>query len=1165
MHRFVALALTLLLAAAAPAASTLLVFANDFQFPGGWMVDLRSGSMGARILRSPGTDINALTGVNVPVAGDYKVWVRTVDFPDAEPRTRTFAVAVNGRRLPHDAGRHGRRGWAWEPVGEVKIEAGETILEIIDVSRFWGRCDALLLSNDAGFDPNGKPWSALLKLKTTPITLTPDSGSDTVDPSATTTLSGPGRQVATLENAAARVRFFEHTDAQGATLLRRETNVRTAEGWVAVPSEAAAESLFVLHSPNKNVDTSVMHPRWNNPDNQVVIRSGGRTYRTATDTANPYRAGARTDYVARSATTLPDGSVQLSFHPNIGGNAATASDTAEPLTAVWRTAPGGGDFDVSVTVKALHDGFYSVGQAPFVAQSPKDVRFNLLPPLYQYQRAPRAAMAVPSSATPHPLSVIELAATATRPAITLGVAADPAELPFEWPNPLNARYGFALQSEDGRLQPAIFRPLLGLGDSRWRRDEARTLRWRILARVGDWRGTLAYATHRIFGVTDYRQPVNASLTDAALNIVELMRNETAAGWDRSLRGFWNIEGDGLATQASPLVLLSAAVLTDDEAFYVSHGLPAIEWTLTRATAHFARVVPKAQPPYVNDKDIEITSPSRFYGAAYWQGVHSLLGNANPWVADLVKRAAAAGPRQRWVPKFSDALALYRLDPSPEHLATAVRQAEDFVAMELNGRKTGDIGYGPFYNHDFIPVWWDLLALHELTGDARWLEAAETGGMLTVAGLRSHPQPTTPTVTVHPGGKFIGNPALWWRGHEQYRLGVPRKPGDVTEKQVPSWQVSPVGLGFEQPVTFYIGTGTGETDGFQHIMMSSWTPGLLRLHAATGKDVYRDFARGGIVGRFTNYPGYYLRGFTDKVHEADYPLKGPDITSIYYHHIPVHLAFTLDWLFAEAELRSKGAIKFPFGHQLGYVWFNSRIFGADGGEVFGDTGARPLLPRGVKVPDAGLNWIAARTADRLWIILMNDAPSARPATVELDAAALGLRVDQPVLVHTPGGEPPRSIAFEKLASSVSVPPRGLIALGFAATPEPEKPSLPPVAASPLVVPIGGDQGNVLAWRIRSPFGRDSIYVCLDGGPARKAGVELLLEEDSATEPRVVTRYPYEFSVHPIPVDKTVSFRIRITHTDGVVAESAALQLPGITPPEAARPSSPDLPAKTAATP
>ncbi|MFH1497565.1 MAG: hypothetical protein ABII82_07035, partial [Verrucomicrobiota bacterium] len=941
-----------------------------------------------------------------------------------------------------------------------------------------------------------------------------------------------GREVAVLAGGGARLRFVSHPADGGGAVVRRVTEVRVADGWV--PVSDAAESILVLRDATNTVEAGQINPRWHNPANELVIRSGGRDYRTAADSANPWRAAPSVSLVARTAVTRPDGSVSLALD-GPGGETATLT---------WSLAPGGGDFAAAVSYTPLRDGFASVGLAPFAPRDAGAVAFNLLPPLYQFQRLPVRPMSVPSSVTPQPLALIELAPDAGRPAVTLGVAADPADLPFDWPDATNARYGFTLQSDDGRLQPAAFRPLLGLGDSEWPAGETRVLRWRVLARPGDWRETLAYASESIFGVTDYRHSLGGSLTDAALNMIDLMRDPERGGWDPELRGFWNIEGRGVATQAAPLAVLSAAVLTEDEALYASHALPSVEWTLTRPIAHFAREVPDTHPPYVNEKSIRITTPSRFFGAAHWQGVDALLGaQANPWAGDLVKRAAAAGPRQKWVPAFADTLALYRLDPSPELLERASVQAAAWVAREIDGRKTGDLGYTPFYNHDFIPVWWDLLALHELTGEARWLEAARTGGMLTVAGLRSHPRPDAPEKTIHPGGDFTGNNTLWWRGEERFRLGLPRTPGDVVEKTVPAWQVSPVGLGFEQPSTFFAGGGRGNAEGFQTIMMSSWTPALLRLHAATGQAVYRDYARGGIVGRFANYPGYYLRGFTDLVHDADYPLKGPDVTSFYYHHIPVHLAFTLDWLFAEASLRSAGAITFPWVQQAGYVWFNNRIYGQSGGEIFGHKNARPVLPKGITVADPGLNWIAARTPDRLWVVLMNDAAEARPARVRLDAAALGVDTTRPVLVHLPGEVAPRPFT-----PSLTVPPRGLVALSYASADAPRA-ALPPVAAEPLRAGLGVPWGDVLAWRIRSPFGRDSIYVCLDGRPDEGARVELLLEEDDpAAGPRVANRFPFEFTVHPLPPEQSARFRLRLTAPDGTATLSPRFELPGISRPQ-----------------
>ncbi|WP_315817135.1 hypothetical protein [Paraflavitalea speifideaquila] len=91
----------------------------------------------------------------------------------------------------------------------------------------------------------------------------------------------------------------------------------------------------------------------------------------------------------------------------------------------------------------------------------------------------------------------------------------------------------------------------------------------------------------------------------------------------------------------------------------------------------------------------------------------------------------------------------------------------------------------------------------------------------------------------------------------------------------------------------------------------------------------------MIGRFTNYPGYYATGFTDITLQPDFPYKGPDVSSIYYHHIPPHLAFTLDYVITEAMQRSNGKVQFPYGKQDGFVWFNNRVFGGGKGTIMDD--------------------------------------------------------------------------------------------------------------------------------------------------------------------------------------------------------------------------------------
>ena len=120
---------------------------------------------------------------------------------------------------------------------------------------------------------------------------------------------------------------------------------------------------------------------------------------------------------------------------------------------------------------------------------------------------------------------------------------------------------------------------------------------------------------------------------------------------------------------------------------------------------------------------------------------------------------------------------------------------------------------------------------------------------------------------------------------------------MPSKNVPAWMVANSGLGVEQLSTYYDSIGNR---GMQNILMSAWAPHLLRLYNQTGREIFLDYARNGVIGRFANYPGYYVSGYTDAYLDPCYPCCGPDVTDIYYHHIPAQSAFALDFLMAEAE-------------------------------------------------------------------------------------------------------------------------------------------------------------------------------------------------------------------------------------------------------------------------
>lgn len=142
-------------------ASAATIFVETEAFPelGGWSLDTQfthivgSSYLLAHGLGKPVAD--AETTIDIPAAGDYRVWARTKDWvahwnaPGAPGR---FQVLVNGKPLDTEFGTEGA-DWHWQSGGKVTLPQGPCKLALHDLTGFDGRCDALLLSSDPQFVP----------------------------------------------------------------------------------------------------------------------------------------------------------------------------------------------------------------------------------------------------------------------------------------------------------------------------------------------------------------------------------------------------------------------------------------------------------------------------------------------------------------------------------------------------------------------------------------------------------------------------------------------------------------------------------------------------------------------------------------------------------------------------------------------------------------------------------------------------------------------------------------------------------------------------------------------------------------------------------------------------------------------------------------------------
>jgi hypothetical protein len=555
-------------------------------------------------------------------------------------------------------------------------------------------------------------------------------------------------------------------------------------------------------------------------------------------------------------------------------------------------------------------------------------------------------------------------------------------------------------------------------------------------------------------------------------------------------------------------------LGQDEDFYIKRALPTIEYTLSRRGYRWSNKLGSTYTPTASS--LKLSPYSKEFNVAYFEGLDKLLKGANPWLADIALPNGALRSSNTWTEK----LAAYRLTQEASWLNAAISAANAFLVNDVYGTKTVPITESGFYNTTFYPNWWDLTDLYEITKNSKYLEAAEKSAFYTIAGLRSYPTVAADQQTIHPGNTYSGVKRIWWKGTELFRLGYPRTAGDVLEKQVTQDLVSPIGLGIEAPTTFsFIKTPVS------HIFMSSWAPNLLRIFQYNNRDIFQTYARNSIIGRFSNYPGYYAQGFTDLPLKPDYPYTGPDVTSIYYHHIPAQLAFTVDFLMTEAMQRSQGNINFPYSRQEGYVWFNNRIFGGGKGKIYSDKEATLLLKKDlIQVDNPEVNYVTAMSENTFWVILLNESSTASSVNLTL-MDSVNVAANSTSQFYSNDNCNSVATAMTGHTVQTTLDSKSVSALSFPLSTPYTEAKVVKLTEGMQTLTVDNDWGKFYVFRIRSPFGWDSIYAYLDTPPLENA--EANLQSNTITETVKRIAYPYEWSLYYVAYNKQVVLNLRLT--------------------------------------
>ncbi|PZF85755.1 golvesin C-terminal-like domain-containing protein [Jiangella anatolica] len=783
--------------------------------------------------------------------------------------------------------------------------------------------------------------------------------------------------VATIAGDRHRVTFHRASWDGGHTYVR-DLEVRTSGGWLPV-TDAGARF-----------------------DEQWIVLTG--------DDGNPtdYYTSMTPRWVAfDSLAQVDERTVELRSTPPGGYD----------LTVRWSLA--GANPELQWTLTAGEAGHYVVGYQSVDAVTPDEVD-EVLCGSWQHARVIGGAQSLGAWELFAPMSLTQR--RVGEHDVTLGVYTPGEVLLFEHerePGPDGQPFGMSLRNDDRDVQPVVFAPQAGRR-SPLAAGESRGYAFGLYAGAGTVYQAYTDLVRHEYGYTDYRRNVyETSLTDTVHNLIDLVLVEpdgddgesfvlSFSGWWNRAKGFVDIENDQAVRTPIAGVLLSAYHLTGAAGLYERRARPLVEYHLSRA-GHGSTPV-KGAPVYGNPDLYRI---GRIPGdASTLVPLYEQTRGQNAGLHALARQLIRQRPGRDARTPMSTPLQAYVLTGNEAYLAEARAEARRLIRDQIMRPYTKNAAENEFGYH-YVKAWTELLVLFELTGEQEFLDGSYREAQRYLGVMNVRPVPDT-TVTV-PNQPFIDNQIDWWK--------TPLLPDypqtTVPSEEVPAWMVSSSGITFEQLSTFKTSAGAVNPGG-GFTWIPAWAPFFLRLAHHTGDDLFRDVAHNLVVGRFTNYPGYYNRQFSVAHMKPDFPYQGPPgAGAIYFHHIPAQLGLALDYLITEHQTRSGGEIDFPRQFETNYVFFKFATYGHAPGTFHGEDGVWPYFPKGLVVLDnPQVNWLTAVGNGSLYVSLTNESETAERVTVDVATAGTGLarRAGNRVEVLSGSGRAVSALRPESLSGS-----------------------------------------------------------------------------------------------------------------------------------------------------
>lgn len=776
-------------------------------------------------------------------------------------------------------------------------------------------------------------------------------------------------------------------------------------GLASTPAEAVDNQRIDLAGPDGRVRWIRDAGGWTTESIQVRTPSGWRTVFTPAGGYGVLNSTAATP-PDREAVRRAEVGQLIELRARV---ASTDGDTARfrcehprgSLTATWRVDAAHGDLLVTLAWTPRRAGWYSLPSPTLATVADADLAWGVLPGYWSTstlaenaEHSSRYNIGLPDMpllAEERSTTSLVAAVQSAADAATLAVVAEPDLARDPWPDDSTNQNAWhvasSLRSWNAALSPTLFSPVLGQHGS-WREaGETVSVTFRYVLTPGAWHEVTEHVMQNVYPIGGYLELARAQ--DSLSHRINRMHDFLVTPDSRWHT--WTYDGRTLGAESGKLSDVGAM------------------WMMTRLTAD--PVFEHERLPYARNFKLgqQDTSGGVFHGAALGEYFRD-----GAWISEIVwaNREGTYGP-DYVSPMFTtfytlaDGGNIALFDPDDDEIRDRIRLGAERLLDWQHDDGSFDIGYlrdDPSTTKypdlpDLRATWYGFVPAYRILGDERYLDAARRGadwyienavrtgnfiGVCDDTGLIRDFQVIFSAQALLDLHELTGDDryreaaiqaATFYTLHMYDHPVATDRPKTFNDKTVEDWQLSQVGMPYEH-AGFH-----GSVNRSGPITLTSHAGAFVRFHQLTGRQIFLDLARAAargrdeFVGETSGIPSYYWR-------------YGNGGSSVFPWHGWWHIGWLMDYLIAEAELRTAGAITFPAGFCTAKVG-SHRPYGFAPGTIFGHS-AELWMPRPlVSVDDPEVDWLSARSADggRLFLVALNQSSSGRSATVRLDPRGL----------------------------------------------------------------------------------------------------------------------------------------------------------------------------------